>query len=189
MKRVIFWNGKFLSPAESIGSSLDSGLLSGLGLFETMRAYQKNIIYFNQHIARIRNSCKTLALDFCYNSGKIKRIIDRLLELNSLSDACVRLSLWKAKEGSDILVVTREYNSPPRSKYRKGFSVGIAPLRQDENSFLAQHKTTSRFIYEANYYEAQKRGFDEAIMLNQRGYITEATRSNIFFAKNKTICI
>ena len=187
MKRVIFWKGEFLSSAESIGLNSDSGLLRGIGLFETMRAYHGNIIYFNQHIARIRNSCKILGLGFAYNAGKIQRIIDRLLESGSLSDACVRLSLWKEKGESEILVVASKYSPYPLTKYRKGFSVGIGRLRQDEDSFLAQHKTTSRLIYELNFYQAQKRGFDEAIMLNQRGYITEATRSNIFFAKDKTL--
>ncbi len=187
MKMVIFWNGKFCSGQDSPVLNLDSSLLSGLGLFETMRAYQKNIIYFNQHIARIRDSAKFLELKFFYNTGKIKKIINRLLELNSLQDANVRLTLWKTKGLVDVLLVAKKYKPLPLSKYRKGFSLGIAGFRQSEHSVLAQHKTTSRLIYEVNFQEAQKRGFDEAIMLNQRGYITEGTRSNLFFVKNKTL--
>lgn len=167
--------------------SPDSGLLRGIGLFETMRAYQGNIIYFNQHIARIRESAKSLGLNFSYTTGKIKKIIARLLESNALSDASVRLTLWGRGRITDILIATKKYTPPPFSKYKKGFIAGIARLSQDENSFLAQHKTISRLIYEVNFYEAKKRGFDEAVMLNQRGYIAEGTRTNIFFVKNNAL--
>jgi branched-subunit amino acid aminotransferase/4-amino-4-deoxychorismate lyase len=187
MKKVIFCNGEFLASPDAPVLSPDSGLLRGIGLFETMRAYNGNIIYFNRHIVRLKNSCKVLGLEFSYDAGKMQRIIRRLLEFNLLSDARLRLSIWKEKGESKILVAADRYNPHPPAKYRKGFSVTIARLRQNEDSFLAQHKTTSRLIYEVNFSEAQKKGFDEAIMLNQRGYITEATRSNIFFAKNKTL--
>jgi len=186
-RSFIFWNGEFLSSTESPVLSLDSGLLRGSGLFETMRAYQGNIIYFNQHIARISNSCKILELKFFYNTGKIQKIINRLLGLNSLQDANLRLTLWKTNGLADILLVAKKYKPLTLSKYKRGCSVGIARLRQDESSFLAQHKTTSRLIYEVNFDEAQKRGFDEAIMLNQHGLITEGTRSNLFFIKKKTL--
>ena len=187
MEKVIFWNGKFLSPPESPQLSPDSGLLRGIGLFETMRAYQGNIIYFKRHIARIRDSAKFLELGFSYNTGTIKKIIARLLESNALSDAYVRLTCWRTRQRKDILLVAKKYNPPPLSKYRKGFSAGIAHLSQDESSFLAQHKTTSRLTYELNFYQAKERGFDEAIMLNRRGYIAEGTRANLFFVKDNAL--
>lgn len=187
MENFIFFNGKFLSPPQSPRLSPDSGLLRGIGLFETMRAYQGNIIYFNRHIARIRDSAKFLRLGFSYDSGKIKKIIARLVELNALSDACVRLTFWRAGELTEILLTAKKYKAPPLSKYKKGFSATIAPISQDEHSFLAQHKTTSRLIYELNFHQAKRRGFDEAIMLNRSGYIAEGTRTNIFFAKDNAL--
>jgi len=173
--------------AQSLDLHPDSGLLRGIGLFETMRAYRGNIIYFNQHIARIRSSGKIFGLELPFSTGKIRKIVKRLLALGSLSDARLRLTLWQDDGGSEIMVAASGYKPYPLNKYKQGFSAGIASLRQGQDSFLAQHKTSSRLIYEANFYEAQRRGFDEAIMLNQRGDITEATRSNIFFAKNKTL--
>lgn len=184
---VIFWNGKFLSEKEAPILSIDASLLRGVGLFETMRAYQKNIIYFTHHITRIKNSAKILGFDFPYSIGEMKNFILRLLELNSFKDAHVRLTLWRTKKLTEILVSAKEYKPLPLSKYKRGFTLDIASLRQDEHPFFTQHKTTSRVIYEVSFEKAQKRGFDEAVMLNQRGYISECTRSNIFFVKDKTL--
>jgi branched-subunit amino acid aminotransferase/4-amino-4-deoxychorismate lyase len=187
MEKVIFYNGKFLISPESPKLDPDSGLLRGIGLFETMRAYQGNIIYFTRHIARIRNSAKFFGLGFSYDSARIKKIIVRLLESNALSHACVRLTFWRTGRRAEILIMAKKYKPLPFSKYRKGFSAAIAPFSQDENSLLAQHKTTSRLIYEQNFCQAKTRGFDEAIMLNQRGYISEGTRANIFFVKDNAL--
>ncbi len=164
----------------------DSGLLRGLGLFETMRAYHGGIVYFKRHIKRIGNSAKRLHLNFSYGQAKIKKIVDRLLEINSLSDACLRLSLWNTGASQEIFITAEEYRPASYKKYRQGFSADFAQLAQNDY-FLAQHKTTSRFIYEVNFSQAKKRGFDEAIMLNQNGYITEATRSNVFLVKNNIL--
>jgi len=187
MKRVIFWQDKFLSSLDAPVLSPESGLLRGVGLFETMRAYRGNIIYFKQHIARIKNSCKALGLRFPYDTAKMRKIILGLLKANALSDARVRLTVWGENGKSQVLVVAVKYNPPSPAKYKKGFSVSVGGLRQDEGSLLAQHKTTSRLIYEVNFSKVQQNGFDDAIMLNQRGYITEATRSNIFFEKNNAL--
>lgn len=187
MKRVIFWQNKFFSASDAPVLNPDSGLLRGIGLFETMRAYRGNIIYFKQHIARIRNSCNALGLRFPYDAAKTQKIILGLLKASALSDARVRLTVWEENDKLQTLVTAARYSPPPAAKYREGFSLGVGGLRQDEDSFLARHKTTSRLIYEINFSQAQQNGFDEAIMLNQRGYISEATRGNIFFVKNKTL--
>jgi len=99
----------------------------------------------------------------------------------------VRLTLWKAQTGTGISVIARNYQPRPAQKYREGFSAGVSSFRQMEDSLFARIKTTSRILYQLSFQETRDRGFDEAIILNSRGYITEGTRSNIFLVKDREI--
>lgn len=187
MKKVIFLNGKFIPQKEAKVSVLIPGFLYGLGLFETMRSYKNRIVYFDEHLQRIKNSCQLIGLSFPYSLQKLKEMIKKVVEINGLEDAYVRLTLWKSQARTDSLISARKYQPYSREKYKQGFSVRIARFRQNENSFLAQLKTTNRLLYELSFQEARNQGFDEAIILNQCGFITEGTRCNIFFIKNAEI--
>jgi branched-chain amino acid aminotransferase len=187
MNEIVFLNGKFLPAQEAKILAETPGFLCGLGLFETMRSFNKRIVYFDGHLERIKKSCKFIDLRFPYSMSSLKDIIEKTVKINAIRDAYVRLTLWKSQSGTDILIIAREHDGYSLEKYKSGFTAKIASLRQNEGSFLAQIKTTSRFFYEACLNEAKNKGFDEAIILNNRGYITEATRSNIFLVNNYEI--
>jgi branched-chain amino acid aminotransferase len=124
---------------------------------------------------------------FPYSAAGLKEIINNVIKMNLLKDAYVRLALWKAQSGTIILVVAKKYTPYSSEKYRIGFSATVSHLRLDENSFLPRIKSTNRLLYQLSLQEARKKGFDEAIILNSRGYIAEGSRSNLFFIKGKTM--
>lgn len=183
MKETVFLNGKFLSGAEAKAVVSSLGLLCGWGVFETMRGYRGRIIYLPAHLERISSSAKAIGMRFPYPVPKLKILIKKALEMSSLTDAYVRLTLTKSEKGADISLIVKEYKPYPLQKYKQGFRAGVSSLRQSASP-LAQLKTTSRLLYELSFREARTRGFDEAILLNHSGYLSEATRSNIFLVKN-----
>lgn len=187
MKETIFLNGKFVDPKEANISVLNPGFLLGYGLFETMRLYHNKIIYFGRHIERIRKSSDLLGIPMPYTIGKIKAIINEIVKLNWFCDNYVKLTLWKSDGRAGILVISREYSPYPAKKYQVGFRVCVSKFRQAENSFLSGIKTTSRVMLELAYAFAKEKKFDEALILNGRGYIAEASRSNIFFVKGNEL--
>ncbi len=187
MKEIVFLNGKFCTAAEANIPAGSPGLLYAIGLFETMRSYNRKIVYFDEHLARIKNSCKLIDLKFPNPVSKLKNIIKKAVEINAVRDAHIRLTLWKSKSGTDILVTVRKYNPCSLEKYKRGFAAKIATFKQNENSLLPQIKTTNRLFYELCLQEAKNQGFKEAIIINNSGYITEASRSNIFLVKNNEI--
>lgn len=187
MKETIFLNNGFLPLQEGKVSVSSPGFLHGLGLFETMRANQGEIAYLDKHLERIKYSSKFIQLPFDYSIEKLKKIIKQAVRINGFKDAYLRLTISKAECGVDVLVVVKKYHPYSVQKYKRGFSVKISSLRQDENSLLARIKTTNRILYETSFKEAKNKGFDEAFILNNRGYITEASRSNIFLVQGKEI--
>lgn len=187
MKEIVFLNGRFLPAQEARVSVLAPGFLYGLGLFETMRFYKNKTVYFNAHLERLIYSCGLIGLELPYPADKLKQIIRKTVTLNKLLDAYLRLTLYQGKEATEIFVLAKEYLAPDEKKYRQGFCAQISRLRKDEFSFLAGIKTTSRLCYELAFRQARAGGFDEAIILNSRGYIAEASRSNIFWVRENTL--
>ena len=187
MKEIIFLNGEFLPAEEAKLSCLAPGFLLGWGLFETMRSYKNKIIYLKEHIKRILDSCRLLDLNPRYPAAKLKAVIAQALKMSGFKDAYVRLTLAKSEKGTDTAVIIKKYNAPAQSKYREGFRASICGFRQNENSYFSQIKATGRLLYELEFNEARKKGFDEGLILNSSGFIAEGTRSNVFLVKDKQL--
>ena len=183
MRELLFLNGQFTSQDEAKISILTTGFLYGWGLFETMRAYNNRIVYFDAHLERLKRSARLLDIRCPYSLARFKEIIYEAVKINGLRDVSIRLTLWKCESGADTLIIAKKYQPYPSRQYKKGFRASISPFRQNENSFLAQLKTTNYLLYRLAYAKAQEKGFDEAVILNQKGNIAEASRSNLFFIK------
>ena len=187
IKTKIFLNGRFIFQEEARLPIFTPGFLYGWGLFETMRSYKKHIVYFSRHLERIEKSCGLINIAFPYPLERLKEIIQEAIKINGFPDASVRLTLWRAKKGTDTLVIVKKYRPYPTKKYKKGFRACISRLKQNENSFLAHLKTSSYLFYQLAYLEAKNKELDEAIILNNRGYITEGSRTNIFLIKDREL--
>lgn len=187
MKEVISLNGEFISQRKFKMLQPLERLLTGPGLFETMRSYKGKIVYLNEHLKRLRVSCKLIGIRPAYPRYKLKEIIRESVEKAGGADCRIRVVLAKTTAGTDTLIAVKKYAPPARKKYLQGFSACISRHRQDEASFLSGIKTTERLLHEQSLQEAQNNGFDEAVILNSKGYLAEASRSNIFFVKEETL--
>lgn len=183
VKPVVYLNGRFLPGEEALIPALEPGFLSGLGLFETMRSYKNKIVCFDRHLRRIQKSAGFMGILLPYPAAKLKRIIEEAVSINDFSDSYVRLTVWKGQKRTQVMVSVKKYTPFPPKKYREGFKVCIAQVRQNEGDPFSRIKSTNRILYEAGFNRAKAKGFDEALILNNRGHITEATRSNLFFVK------
>lgn len=189
-KEIVFLNGKFIPAQQAKISSLCPQMLSTQGLFETMRSKKSGIVYLNQHLARLYSACRKLKIKPSCLKSKLKAIITDIVKLNGFSDSRVRVIFWKkhpqkkslAAE-SCVLVSARKYKPFSPEKYKKGFSTCVSSEKQDEYSLICGLKTTNRSFFESSFQEATRRGFDEALFLNTKGFIAEASRSNVFFVK------
>ncbi len=182
--RMLYFNGRFVSEEEAKISVFEPGFLFGLGIFETMRAYNNKIVYLKQHLGRLRRSCRLINIKLLYLDAQLEKIVERLIQANGFKDAYVRLTVWEGCDGSNIMAFAKKYKPPVLNEYRRGFSACVCPFRHAENSFLTRLKTNNRLFYELGWRLAKTSGFHEAIILNSRGYLAEGTRSNIFLVKD-----
>ncbi|MCX5714349.1 MAG: aminotransferase class IV [Candidatus Omnitrophica bacterium] len=187
MKEIVFLNGKFIPAQEAMLPVVTPGFLYGWGLFESMRALRGKIIYLDAHLERLRDSCALVGIKLSYSTREFKNIIRKVIAQNNFTDAYIRLTLWKSEQGTDILVRVIKYKAFSIAKYHKGFRLYLSSFTKDEHSLLSRLKTTNYLLSLLAYQEAKEKGFDEALILNCGGYISEAARSNIFLIKENQI--
>lgn len=202
MARIIYLNGRFIPSSKAKLSPLDHGFLYGYGLFETMRAYQGHIFRLDQHLTRLHHSAQSLGL-----THSILNVVDgqqsleaacmETLEANKLKDARLRLTV-SAGEGDmtpdpgtcsspTVLIIARDLVPLPLGKYETGFKAVLSSLRRNSQSPLSRLKSTCYMENILARMAARAAGCDEAILLNEQGYLAEGSTTNIFLASNEEL--
>ncbi len=180
---IVFSNGNFMRANEVLFPVTSPGVLCGFGIFETMRSYRGRIVYISQHIRRLKDSARRIGMDLAYSDDALKKHIAQTVEKNAIKDAMVRLTVWDHEKKPFILITSQVYEPHSQGGYRRGFTAQVSAVTIDERSAFAGMKTTSYMKYLHAYRTARAHGVNEAILLDTRSFLSEAGRSNLFFAK------
>lgn len=189
----VYLNGDFVDEDEAVVPVGDRGFLYGDGLFETMRAYGGRVFRIAEHFKRLGNSARLFHIPLRESADELEGIVHELLGLNDLAEAYVRLTLTRGIHGGNLwldtgenitlLINTREYHGYPSELYTRGMKLVVGDTVRHTKSVIGRHKTL-------NYLEnliardgAKTMGFDDAVFLNENGYVTECTGENIFFVR------
>ena len=187
---VVYVDGELVAEHEARVSALDRGLLSGYGLFETMRAYKSRPWAFDDHYARMRQGSDLIGLGVP-EPGHIRGAIGDVLGANDLSDAGVRFTITGGAgpadpqadpDGPPSLIVT----AWPLRDYGELYAKGAALVTLAEGGRpLAGVKTTSYAVSVAGRVFAKRAGADDALFLGGHKRILEATGSNLFVVEGE----
>ena len=199
MAEIIYLNGQLIPRSIAKLSPFDHGFLYGYGLFETMRAYNGHIFRLDSHLARLRCSAESIGLTHSIlgtDEGKqsLKVACLATLEANKLKDARIRLTV-SAGEGdmtpdpgtcsSPTILITAQNLVPlPPEKYETGFKAAVSFLRRNSQSPLSRLKSTCYMENILARMAARAAGCDEAIFLNEQGYLAEGSSTNTFLVSN-----
>jgi branched-subunit amino acid aminotransferase/4-amino-4-deoxychorismate lyase len=190
MSRIVFLDGVFLPAAEAGIRIDDAGFLWGYALFETMRGYGGKIFRLADHLKRLAAGAEALLIPFA--AADWEKRIETLLKLNDLPQARVRLTLsagpagpaWgKAPSRPTVLLTAVPYEPPSPEAYRQGWGVHFSPYRRYSQSPLSGLKSANYLESFLARQEAGAAGFEEAILLNEKGFVAEAAGSNLFIVR------
>lgn len=195
MKKLKFWkNGKFFEETKACVSLSDRGFLYGDGIFETMRAYDGAVFMLEAHMERLFASLEVVKIKPPFSKAALKSAVRSCIRKNALKSAYIRLTITRGegKFGIDVsglgrsnaVIAAKELIGPPEEFYERGIKVIVAKsTRQNESSPLARVKSLNFLNYVMARMEAREKGFDEAVILNTKGYVAEGASSNIFIVK------
>lgn len=197
MAERVYVNGSLVPIEEAKISAFDHGFLYGYGLFETMRAYNGKIFLLDRHINRLSSSAAFVGLGAAVDKIDIAGACMETLEANNLKDARIRFTVtggeadaypWDIKGGKPTVIITaRPFKAIPEGKYKQGYKICLASIRRSKQSILSNVKSTSYIGSTLAKIEATGQGADEALLLNEDGYLTEGGSSNIFFVRSSRL--
>ena len=196
---VIWLNGKFVEWRNANVHVLNHGLHYASCVFEGLRIYNGKIFKLDEHTERLFKSAKILDLDIPYNYQEVVDISKQIILKQNISDGYLRPVAWRgsemmaisAKKGSTNLAIAAwewpSYFSP--KKLLEGIKLNVSKwLRPSPESAPTDSKAAGLYmICSLSKHEAEKLGFDDALMLDYRGYVAEATGANIFFVKENEL--
>jgi branched-chain amino acid aminotransferase len=193
---VMWMDGKFIPWADAQLHVLSHGLHYASGVFEGERAYGGVIFHLDEHTCRLHESAKILGFDIPYSVETINKASNELLVRQGLVDAYVRPIAWR---GSEMMGVSAQHNTihlaigvwdwpsyfKPEERL-KGIRLDIAKYRRPDPA-TAPSKSKASGLYmicTISKHDAERKGYADALMLDWRGQIAEATGANIFFVKD-----
>jgi len=198
---TIWFNGKLVPWNDAKVHVLAHGLQYGTGVFEGMKSYPTSdgpaIFRLDAHLERFYKSGELYDLTIPYSHDTLAEASLEVVRANRLEASYLRpvaffdagtLSVW-TKE----CPVTVAIAAVPTGKYLAnadaGVRVTISPIRKYDNSAIpAWAKACGQYINSARAVnDAQRRGFDEAILLNSQGMVAEGSGENLFIVKNGAI--
>jgi branched-chain amino acid aminotransferase len=197
--KLLFMNGEFIPAEQGVISVRTHGFAYGTGCFEGIRGYwneehqQIYLFRIREHFERLLRSCKVLQISLPYTAEQLVDISIELVRRNGhRQDVYLRPVAYKA----DQIVGVRLHNltdhfvitSEPVGNYIDitGLHCCVSSWRRiDDNAIPARAKIIGGYVNSAfAKSEALQNGFDEAIMLNHDGHVSEGSAENIFLLMN-----
>ena len=197
MEEIVYLNGALTPRSEARISVFDHGFLYGYGLFETMRAYRGKIFLLERHLKRLLGSAETIGLASNLSEIDLGRACLDTLRANGLEDARLRLTVSRGEVDTfpgtgisstpTVLVTAKGYTPLSAGTYNRGFKAGVSSLRRCRQSLISRIKSANYLVSVLARMEAEAYGLDEALLLNEQGFIAEGSVSNIFFATSSSL--
>jgi branched-chain amino acid aminotransferase len=193
MTGKIWFNGAFVDWAQAQIHVLTHGLHYASSVFEGERAYGGEIFRLTEHTQRLHDSARMLDFTIPYSVEEIDAVCRELLVLNGLSDAYVRPVAWRGSEMMgvsaqnnriNVAVAVWEWPSYFNPEQRlKGIRLDMADWRRpDPRTAPAKSKAAGLYmICTLSKHAAERKGYADALMLDWRGQVAEATGANVFF--------
>jgi branched-chain amino acid aminotransferase len=188
--QVLWLDGRLVSADEARVSPFDHGLLVGDGVFETLRVYDGVPFAWTRHHERLVRSAAGLGLS-APGSRELRAAVDEVLAANGLANGRVRLTVTggpsplgsERGSGPPTVIVV----SAPATPWPPTVDVVIVPWSRNEHGAVAGLKTTSYAENVRALAYARERDAGEAIFLNTRGELCEATGSNLFVIRDGVV--
>jgi branched-chain amino acid aminotransferase len=195
----IWMNGDMQPWADTKVHVLTHGLHYGSCVFEGERAYNGMIFKLREHTERLFYSANELGFELPYSVEEIDDACIKTLEANGLTDGYIRPVAWR---GSEMMGVSAQQNRinvaiaawewpsyfDPEERL-KGIRLDMAKYRRPSPETAPCHAKAAGLymICTLSKHEAESKGYADAMMLDYRGQVAEATGANMFFVQDNVI--
>jgi branched-chain amino acid aminotransferase len=184
-----------IQPAEQARISvLDNGFTFGDSVYETLRTYDGRPLLLGPHLTRLRASAGRLGIEIPVDDAELRRRLRALLDRAGHAQSFIRMIVTRGVgdisynfgrvKGPTIVMVVKPFEAYAESQYTEGITLIVSAVRR--NHPLALDPAIKSCNLLNNIFavrEAQARGAQEAILLNERGEVAECASSNLFVVR------
>jgi branched-chain amino acid aminotransferase len=194
---ILYVNGDYVKKSEAVISVYDSGFQHGDGIYEGIRAYGRKIYRLDEHIKRLYESCYSIGIDIGISKDEMKAIVKELVRKNieaGIQDIHMRLQVtrgFKVQTGmhptlnitnSSIVICVDE--KPPIFN-KEGITLVTTWIKRYSPEYMdPKIHCCNQLNQIMAACEAIRQGADEAIMLDQNGFVAETNSTNLQLIKD-----
>lgn len=191
MHRFILHNDEIHEASARVLTPGQVGLLSGWGVFSTLRVIDGVLFAYELHWERMRRDARALRVPFPADPEYVRTRLLRLVRANNALNATLRVVVVRNRGGIWQGPADREFDLIALTADLKDWGGGVnlalhAQARHAASQFRGV-KMLSWALNLALLEQAQEAGFDEVILLNERGEVSECTSANIFIAQGNQV--
>jgi branched-chain amino acid aminotransferase len=195
---LIYLDGELVPKERAMVSVFDHGFLYGDGVFEGIRVYQGNVFRLDEHIDRLYESAKTIALEIPLSREAMIQATLDTVAANNKQDVYIRLVVSRGPGdlGIDpancrrptVVIIADAIRLYPEELYEKGIGVVTASVRRIPMESLDPRIKSLNYLNNIlAKLEAKNAGCVEAVMLNHHGLVAECTADNIFIVRGGAV--
>jgi len=192
MHRFLLHNDEIHETSERLLSPGQVGLLSGWGVFSTIKVADGVLFAFERHWARMSRDAALMRVPLPADAVRVRNNLLRLVEKNGAACSTMRVvvvrnrgGMWEAPHQtrpSDLIALTADSH-----EWGDSVKLDYVPQARHAASMFAGTKILAWAMNVTWLEAAHARGFDEVILLNERGEVAECTSANIFAAKGDQV--
>lgn len=193
MHKFASFNHKIFTPEQVNLSAISSATLYGRGIFTTLAIYEGKLFLWEKHWRRLTENARKIDINLeNFDENSIKTSLFELIQANKIENARARITffdespsaIWnfETNRKTSLLITTADFK-----KTAENYSLTVSPFRVNSTSPLVNIKSCNYLENILALEDAKRKGFDEALRLNEKNEIVSATMANLFWIKDEKI--
>ena len=190
----IYIDGRYYEKQKATVSVFDHGLLYGDGVFEGIRIYHGKVFKLKEHVERLYLSAQALLLKIPLSEAEMIRAILATVAANKKKDGYIRVLVTRGDgalgidpsscKQAKVIIIVGDIQLYPEAYYNNGIEIVTAATRRMPSACLDPRVKSLNYLNNIMAkLEAIQAGCQEAVMLNQEGFVAECTGDNIFIVR------
>jgi 4-amino-4-deoxychorismate lyase len=193
MYKFVSFNQQIIPSDNALLPAISSVTFYGKGVFTTVAIYNSKPFQFEKHLQRLEDNAEKIGVELSEFPAKtIENSLYEIIEKNKLTNARVRLTffdessnkIWQSesKRRTSFLIICADFRFASAN-----FRLAVSPHQINSKSPLVNIKSCNYLENLLALEDVKRKGFDEAIRLNERAEIVSASMANVFWIKNNQI--
>ena len=192
MHRHLLHNGDIRDTRDAVLSPGQVGFLNGWGVFSTLRVSDGVLFAYARHYARMQRDAALMRVPFTISPESLQKSLTSLIDANHAFNATLRVAIVRNKGGlfeapqiasdADLIAFTADLTN-----WGNGVHLNFVPNARHGASPFAGLKVTSWAQNLTWYEKAHQDGYDEVLLLNEHGHVSECTSANVFIVRGNEV--